>query len=145
MYDDYLTQAELQRWILEADVSWGRIDPALALAQEDVPVGSVAGITGPIAEEMLAVGREKLRERPLERHGNPNVLTLDRGTSKLSQGPSALSMLVEVEAWSGKHETAAHEPPRLSAATERSRGCAYRGSTPARVLLRCSVTSAYSR
>jgi biotin/methionine sulfoxide reductase len=55
-------------------------------------------------------------ERPLERHGNPNVLTLDRGTSKLSQGPSALSMLVEVEAWSGKHETAAHEPPRLSAA-----------------------------
>ena len=33
----------------------------------------------------------------LERHGNPNVLTLDVGTSRLSQGPSALSVLVEVE------------------------------------------------
>jgi biotin/methionine sulfoxide reductase len=36
-----------------------------------------------------------------ERHGNPNVLTLDLGTSKLSQGPSALSVLVDVERWSG--------------------------------------------
>lgn len=36
MYNDYLTQAELQRWILEADVSWGRIDPALALAQPEL-------------------------------------------------------------------------------------------------------------
>jgi biotin/methionine sulfoxide reductase len=36
-----------------------------------------------------------------ERHGNPNVLTLDIGTSKLSQGPSALSVLVDVERWSG--------------------------------------------
>jgi len=33
----------------------------------------------------------------LERHGNPNVLTLDIGTSRLTQGPSALSVLVEVE------------------------------------------------
>lgn len=30
IYDEYLTQAELQRWILEADVSWGSIDAALA-------------------------------------------------------------------------------------------------------------------
>jgi biotin/methionine sulfoxide reductase len=30
------------------------------------------------------------------RHGNPNVLTCDRGTSKLSQGPSAQTCLVEV-------------------------------------------------
>jgi biotin/methionine sulfoxide reductase len=36
-----------------------------------------------------------------ERHGNPNVLTLDIGTSKLSQGPSALSVLVDIERWSG--------------------------------------------
>jgi biotin/methionine sulfoxide reductase len=36
-----------------------------------------------------------------ERHGNPNVLTLDIGTSKLSQGPSALSVLVDVERWVG--------------------------------------------
>ena len=33
----------------------------------------------------------------LERHGNPNVLTLDIGTSQLAQGPSALTALVEVE------------------------------------------------
>ena len=52
-------------------------------------------------------------ERPLERHGNPNVLTLDRGTSKLTQGPSALSMLVEVERWEGEHAAAAHAPPRI--------------------------------
>ncbi len=32
-------------------------------------------------------------------HGNPNVLTPDVGTSKLAQGPSAHSALVEVELW----------------------------------------------
>lgn len=30
LYDEYLTQAELQRWILDADVAWSRIDAALA-------------------------------------------------------------------------------------------------------------------
>ena len=34
----------------------------------------------------------------LETHGNPNVLTYDRGTSRLGQGPSAQTALVEVEA-----------------------------------------------
>jgi biotin/methionine sulfoxide reductase len=34
-----------------------------------------------------------------ERHGNPNVLTLDVGTSQLTQGPSALSALVQIERW----------------------------------------------
>ena len=33
----------------------------------------------------------------LERHGNPNVLTLDKGTSRLAQGPSAHTTLVEME------------------------------------------------
>ena len=33
---------------------------------------------------------------PLEKHGNPNVLTLDRGASGLSQGCAAQSCLVEV-------------------------------------------------
>jgi biotin/methionine sulfoxide reductase len=37
-----------------------------------------------------------------ERHGNPNVLTLDVGTSRLTQGPSALSALVEIECWMGE-------------------------------------------
>jgi biotin/methionine sulfoxide reductase len=34
-----------------------------------------------------------------ERHGNPNVLTLDIGTSPLAQGSSALTALVEIERW----------------------------------------------
>ena len=34
-----------------------------------------------------------------ERHGNPNVLTRDIGTSRLAQGPSALSALVDIERW----------------------------------------------
>jgi biotin/methionine sulfoxide reductase len=33
----------------------------------------------------------------LDRHGNPNVLTADRGTSRLAQGPSPGTTLVEVE------------------------------------------------
>ncbi len=32
-----------------------------------------------------------------ERHGNPNVLTLDIGTSRLAQGSSALTALIEIE------------------------------------------------
>jgi biotin/methionine sulfoxide reductase len=33
----------------------------------------------------------------LDSHGNPNVLTLDKGTSRLAQGPSAMTTLVEVQ------------------------------------------------
>lgn len=34
-----------------------------------------------------------------ERHGNPNVMTHDIGTSRLAQGTSALSALVDIERW----------------------------------------------
>jgi len=44
----------------------------------------------------------------LEKHGNPNVLTLDKGTSKLTQGCSAQTALVEVELFRG-------EPPPVTA------------------------------
>jgi biotin/methionine sulfoxide reductase len=37
----------------------------------------------------------------LEVHGNPNVLTLDKGTSKLAQGPTSQTALVEIERWQG--------------------------------------------
>ncbi len=48
----------------------------------------------------------------LERNGNPNVLSLDTGTSSLTQGPSALSVLVEVEKWQGAIAPgAAYSPP----------------------------------
>lgn len=47
-------------------------------------------------------------DQPLESHGNPNVLTADIGTSRLAQGPSAQSCLVEVERFEG-------EPPPVRA------------------------------
>ncbi|WP_326541098.1 molybdopterin-dependent oxidoreductase [Pseudorhodoferax sp.] len=37
----------------------------------------------------------------LDKHGNPNALTLDLGASRLSQGCSAQTCLVEVVAWDG--------------------------------------------
>ncbi|HJR59891.1 MAG TPA: hypothetical protein VJ813_10845 [Vicinamibacterales bacterium] len=36
IYDEYLTHAELQRWILETDIAWSRIDAPLALAQPEL-------------------------------------------------------------------------------------------------------------
>jgi biotin/methionine sulfoxide reductase len=51
-----------------------------------------------------------------ERHGNPNVLTLDLGTSRLAQGPSALSALVEIARWTGNDSAVGvFEKPRLTA------------------------------
>jgi biotin/methionine sulfoxide reductase len=41
-------------------------------------------------------------ERNLCRHGNPNVLTLDAGTSSLAQGSVGQLVLVEVEKWEGE-------------------------------------------
>jgi len=50
----------------------------------------------------------------LERHGNPNVLAFDRGTSRLTQGPSALSLLVEIRKHLGEAPVMrAFEPPEV--------------------------------
>ena len=50
----------------------------------------------------------------LEVHGNPNVLTADSGTSRLAQGPSAHSALVEVVAHHGRLPAlAVSRPPPL--------------------------------
>ena len=50
----------------------------------------------------------------LERHGNPNVLTLDKGTSRLAQGPSAHTTLVELERAGGPiPEVGAFEAPTI--------------------------------
>ena len=52
----------------------------------------------------------------LERHGNPNALTLDKGTSRLGQGSSAHSTLVEVERFDAEAPAVlAHEPPPMHA------------------------------
>ena len=48
----------------------------------------------------------------LDKHGNPNVLTRDKGTSSLGQGPTAHSLLVEIEKYEGTlPPVTAHVPP----------------------------------
>jgi len=44
------------------------------------------------------------QRRPVEQAGNPNVLTLDIGTSPLTQGPNAMSCLVEVSAFTERRD-----------------------------------------
>lgn len=66
---------------------------------------------------VLATGAWYDPEAPsgLERHGNPNVLTLDKGTSRLAQGPTSQTALVEVEAFEGElPEVRAFTPPALA-------------------------------
>jgi len=48
------------------------------------------------------------------KHGNPNVLSPDIPTSKLSQGPAAHSCLVQIERYQGPGVTiTAHHPPDI--------------------------------
>ncbi|MFF1797699.1 molybdopterin dinucleotide binding domain-containing protein, partial [Kitasatospora sp. NPDC058263] len=55
----------------------------------------------------------------LDRHGNPNSLTADRGCSRLSQGPSAHSALVDIEVYDGPlPEVLAFMPPHLERSHE---------------------------
>ena len=70
----------------------------------------------------LATGAWYDPEKPgmvgaLDRHGNPNVLTADRGTSRLGQGPSAQSALVEIARAEGSLPDAApFDPPPTQSA-----------------------------
>ena len=51
----------------------------------------------------------------LDKHGNPNVLTLDKGTSRLGQGPIAHTTLVEVERYDAElPPITAFEVPRFA-------------------------------
>jgi biotin/methionine sulfoxide reductase len=48
----------------------------------------------------------------LDKHGNPNVLTLDRGTSRLAQGAAAHTCLVEIERYQAElPPITAFDPP----------------------------------
>ncbi len=50
----------------------------------------------------------------LERHGNPNALSRDVGTSRLAQGPSPLSLLVEISKYdAAAPQMRAHEAPEI--------------------------------
>jgi biotin/methionine sulfoxide reductase len=49
-----------------------------------------------------------------DRHGNPNVLTHDKRTSRLAQGPAAHSAFVEIAPLKGSApDVMAHEPPEF--------------------------------
>ena len=51
----------------------------------------------------------------LDKHGNPNVLTLDKGTSRLGQGPIAHTTLVEIERYEEElPPITAFEPPQFT-------------------------------
>jgi len=65
-------------------------------------------------------GREPVRLHPEDAdgslcgHGNSNVLTQDRGTSRLAQGSTGQHSLVEVERYRGAPpEVRAYEPPEF--------------------------------
>ena len=54
-------------------------------------------------------------EKSACKHGNPNMVTHDRGTSSLAQGPAAMSCLVRVEKLDrSAPEVTAHEPPIIT-------------------------------
>ena len=56
-------------------------------------------------------------ENGMCRHGNPNALTRDKGTSKLGQGPSAHSCLVEISKFLGlPPKVKAFDPPIIKEA-----------------------------
>jgi biotin/methionine sulfoxide reductase len=81
-----------------------------AVIDADVMPGVVVIATGAWFDPPSAAGEP-------ERHGNPNVLTLDIGTSALAQGTSALTALIEIERWNAPApQVRAFTPPVLAAA-----------------------------
>ena len=85
-----------------------------AVVSDDIRPGVLQLATGAWYDPEEPGGRD--------RHGNPNVLTRDKGTSKLAQGPSAQSTLVEVERFAGTPPPiGAYAPPEIIA-EERLRG-----------------------
>ena len=52
--------------------------------------------------------------RKIDAHGNPNVLTMDKGSSQLSQGTSAHTTLVQIRKWRGNlPAVTVHEGPSI--------------------------------
>ena len=81
-----------------------------AVVDPDVMPGVVVMATGAWFDPSDTAGAP-------ERHGNPNVLTLDIGTSPLAQGTSALTALVEIERWDAPAPAVrAFAPPQFAAA-----------------------------
>ena len=78
-----------------------------ALVTDDVRPGAIRLYTGAWYDPV-----EAGKIGSLDRHGNPNMLTLDKGTSKLGQGPAAQTALVQVELYEGAAPAVAvFDPP----------------------------------
>jgi biotin/methionine sulfoxide reductase len=53
--------------------------------------------------------------RTLDIHGNPNMLTLDKGTSKLAQAPASQTALVDIELYLGPlPDITVHSQPAMA-------------------------------
>lgn len=59
------------------------------------------------------------RDGSTDKHGNPNVLTIDKGTSRLGQGPIAQTALVEVERAADAPPVTAYDPPAIAPGAKR--------------------------
>ena len=80
-----------------------------AFVTEDVMQGVVIISTGSWYDP-----EEPANINSMCKHGNPNVLSPDIGTSKLAQGPAAHSCLVDVELYNGPPvNITAYEPPEI--------------------------------
>jgi biotin/methionine sulfoxide reductase len=89
--------------------------------------GRGACLAGAVISDMLSPGVAKLscgawydpaggEDGAVCVHGNANVLTHDRGSSKLSQGPSTGTNMVEIELWRGPLPPVhAFTPPEVAA------------------------------
>lgn len=73
-----------------------------AVLSENIRKDTVAIATGSWMD------RQRINGLDIDVHGNPNVLTLDKGCSTLSQGPSAHTTLVSIQKWM-------HPAPLISA------------------------------
>ena len=82
---------------LHSQMDSGPVSRAAAVVTDRVRPGVVQLASGAWYDPVVPG-----RPGSLDRHGNPNVLTPDIGTSRLGQGPSAMSTLVEVEPYSGE-------------------------------------------
>ena len=100
-----------KRGIRQHDVVRVFNDRGAALAAAVISDGVLPGVI------RLATGAwydpaEPGRIGAIDKHGNPNMLTPDKGTSKLGQGPIAHTALVEMERFDGDPgRVTAFEPP----------------------------------
>ena len=60
-----------------------------------------------------------LGEPSLDKHGNPNVVTMNRATSRLAQAPTAQTVLVEIVRVDDAPPVTAFAPPLIVSATSR--------------------------